>query len=188
MNNFNPTFVNRERNEKLLSPIKCLEKDCTNDDLINKSVDLDKILNILNSSSTSSSASSNSKTSNVLSLFNLAKENKEAFSLADFINSVKFSTSEPNLSNQTINQSSTNSNKNTTNRCSLLRKSISFNKDEEDLDDLVSKIETTSSDTDSKKENLNEIDELNEIKIDPKLQKDPVSNGKIFNQVKYFCL
>lgn len=159
--------------------MKCLEKECPNDDLINKSVDLDKILNILNSSSTSSSASTNSKTSNVLSLFNLAKGNKDAFSIADFINSVKFSTSEPNLSNHTINKSSTtNSNKNTTNRCSLLRKSISFNKDEEDSD---SKKETSNSD--SKKENLNDTDES---KIDTKQTKDHVSNAKIFNQVKDF--
>jgi hypothetical protein len=161
--------------------MKCLEKECPNDNLINKSVDLDKILNILNSSSTSSSASTNSKTSNVLSLFNLAKGNKDAFSIADFINSVKFSTSEPNLSNHTINQSSTtNSNKNTTNRCSLLRKSISFNKDE-DLEDSDSKKETSNSD--SKKENLNDTDES---KIDTKQLKDHVSNAKIFNQVKDF--
>ena len=169
LNNFNPSFVNN-RNQKL-SPTKSDLNNDSSENNLSKSADLDGVLNASNTSSAStvSSTSNPTKTTTANEFLKPNKSNSNAaLSLADFINSVKFSTSEPNLS---FNNNSNANKTHNTNICSLIRQSISFNEDT----DTEEKI-----DFGSKKENLNETDEN---KSDSRPLKTHVSNGKIFSQV-----
>lgn len=167
LNNFNPSFMNN-KNQKP-SPTKSDQNTDSSENNLSKSAEIDGVLNASNTSSASTvSSTSNSKTTTTNEFLKPSKSNSNAaLSLADFINSVKFSTSEPNLS---FNNNS-NAKTNNTNICSLIRQSISFNEDA----DLEEKLEFG-----SKKENLNETDEN---KSDSRPLKNHVSNGKIFSQV-----
>lgn len=169
MNNFKPTFVDNQ------TEISSIEKqsDSTTRDYSSSPRKLDD-LDVSNSSSVSSTSSS-SKT-NTKPIKNMQSPGSH---LADFMNSVKFSNSEPNLSNH--NSSNLSTKNSTTNRCSLVRQSISFNNE----DDFEESLDHMKFDFDSKKENLNDTDDG---KLDSNSKVITSRNGKIFNQVIFNVL